>query len=151
MYQLTRVPKSVEEAYERQFTSGSFGAPSKATLITLLTDCFSQFSTVFIMVDAFDESGNGDRTKILGDLQELSHPQLRLFLTGRPHVFDHRDIREDKVLQRWLKTANFEKISASQTDVEKYLTDELEKRAKGVDQSIKDRILTTISSQAAGQ
>jgi type II secretory pathway predicted ATPase ExeA len=56
---------------------------------TLLEEALQQFSSLYICIDALDECNQKHRTaflRLLSDLVRDSRLQLRIFITGRPHV-----------------------------------------------------------------
>ena len=154
VYQMESIPDSIVRAYDRVVEKGRSGEPDRAGLVGLLADCFVKFSTVFVVLDAFDECADLERLKIATLLQQLPQPQLRLFMTGRQHAVEYQNYCEDDFMHRWLKRASTQEISAVQTDIEKYLTEELRTKATGSTEAAKllrSRIVMEICSQAQGQ
>lgn len=146
------VPETLGKMYDRQREMGSSAEPTRDQLLARLAECFGKFDTVFVFVDAFDECPDEERPKILEDLQKLPARNLRLFLTGRTHVFETPELRDDDQLQLWLKDASRQPIHASQEDIVIYLTTTLEKRAKGPEyETLRNRVISEISSRADGQ
>ena len=117
----------------------------------LLRDCVFEFSLIFILIDALDECDEDARLKILQNLQLVSSSRLRLFITGRDHVFQCRDIREDDVIEKWLQEARTQEIKATPEDIEKYVRQELEKKAKSSKPELKACITNAIKQGAEGQ
>jgi hypothetical protein len=118
--------------------------------LSLLVECVERFSSVFLVIDAFDECAEDQRPTILKWLQLLLESRLRIFLTSRPHVRDSPDFCQDDELQRWLLESNPLEILASQSDIKRYLQDKL-KTVIRCDEQLKTKILTTISTKAQGQ
>ena len=141
----------MEKAYDRRF-KGVMSTESDRTLwISLLTNCFTQFSIVFIVIDAFDECSNDERSKLIRDLQQLPVPKARLFMTGRTHMLDTRNLHKNNRMRNWLQEAKVLEISATQEDVEMYLRQELERRGEGCRKDLSDCIMNAISASAHGQ
>jgi hypothetical protein len=139
LHHLDDVPPSVEQAYNQSINMGTepkFGE--------LLRDCVFEFSLVFILIDALDECDEDSRLKILQKLQLISSSRLRLFITGRNHVFQCRDIREDDVIQKWLQEAHTQEIKATPEDIKGYVRQELEKKAKSLKPELKTDIANAI-------
>ena len=154
VYQIGSIPDSIVSAYDRVVEEGKSAEPDRLGLAGLLADCFVKFSTVFIVLDAFDECTDLERPKIASVLQQLPKSQLRLFMSGRQHAVDYQNYWEDDFMHHWLKGASTQEISAVQTDIEKYLTEELRTKATGSTEAAKllrSRIVMEICSQAQGQ
>lgn len=125
--------------------------PNETTFFSLLVECVERFSSVFLVIDAFDECAEDQRSIILKWLQLLLiESRLRIFLTSRPHVRDSPDFYEDDEMQRWLRESNRLDIIASQSDIKIYLHDRL-KTVKRCDEQLKNKLVTTISTKAQGQ
>ena len=145
-------PKALGKIYDLQRERGKSAEPETDAFIDLLVECLTKFCVVFILIDAFDECADEERLKVLADLQRLPLDKIRLFLTGRTHVLETRELRNDGQLQLWLKNASHQPILASNEDIGKYLTQELEQKAKGSQfENIRAQIVTKISQQANGQ
>jgi hypothetical protein len=149
------LPDTLGKMYDRQISMGDSAEPTRDQFVSRLAECFAKFDTVFVVIDAFDECADNERPKILADLQRLSGMaahKLRLFLTGRTHVFETPELRNDDQLQLWLRDASMQPIHASQDDIVLYLTTTLEKRAKGPEyEELRSRVVSEISSRADGQ
>ena len=150
IYQVAAVPSALEKAYDAVQSKGRSAEPDRERLVSLLAECLESFSSLFLLIDGFDECAYDERPKIISDLQQLPQSKLRLYLTGRTAVFDSRNLRNEKVVSRWLKE-NFLEIRSSQEDIQKYLRFELEKGAADFSPSLKDKIVDTISHQSQGQ
>lgn len=146
------IPENLEKMYDFQLAHGKAAEPERDRLVSLLSDCFEKFSSVYVLIDALDECANTEVVKILEDLQSLPPVKMRLYLTGRTHAFEIHEIRNNDQLQSWLKSATYQPIQASNDDIVKYLREELEKRAKGPQLAdVRDQIVEKISSEANGQ
>ena len=154
IYQLDTIPESILNVYNRVLNDGPGAEPNNTQLAELLKDCFATFSTVFIIVDAFDECENSERGQIMSVLEKLPKFKLRLFITGRPSVLEFQNYDENDPMRAWLKNAKKEQISAKQEDIANYLQRELNDPSLGSDELSKQRksnIVTQIASQMDGQ
>ena len=151
VYQLGDIPAIVEKAYDQWVTHGMSAEPERTSMFTLLENCFAKFTTVFVLIDAFDECNEKEQWKILKDLERLPLFQLRLFITGRSHVFESPTVRKFSQLKQWGQDANYQPISATSDDINKYLTKELAQYAEGSKEEHRTMIKEAISSQADGQ
>ena len=150
IFQLGVIPDSLRTAYDRSKKEGMSMQPNETIFLSLLVECVEKFSSVLLVIDAFDECAEDQRPIILKWLQILIESRLRIFLTSRPHVRDSPDFCEDDELQRWLRESNPLEIIASQSDIESYLQDKL-KTVKRCGEQLKNKIVTTISTKAQGQ
>jgi hypothetical protein len=150
--QLDGVPEKVKNAY---IGSRSCGDPSRGEFIALLRDCFKVFSTVFILLDAFDECVDQERVELLRNFQQLPTSQLRLYITTRTHLL--KDLTFNKALQHLEESQEQHplelEIKARSGDIKRFLVGELESRPKVAefDAAHKDHIINAISLQADGQ
>jgi hypothetical protein len=124
--------------------------PNETFFLSVLVECVERFSSVFLVIDAFDECAEDQTPIILKWLQLLLESRLRIVLTSRPHIRDSPDFCEDDELQRWLRESNPLKILASQSDIKSYLQNKL-KTVKRCGEQLKSKIVTSISSKAQGQ
>ena len=120
--------------------------PTFAEYVNLLDAALSQYSKVYVVVDALDECSEEAQTRriLLETLQKLP-ADLCLFVTSR-------DIPS---IQQQLGTASRIDIKASDEDIEKYVEDRIshtERLAKytAKDATLKDTIKKSISSKACG-
>lgn len=153
VYQLKTIPDSLICAYDLVRTKGSNFEPDYDTLSKLLSDSFTQFSTVYVILDALDECVETERSKIATILQNLPKSQLRLFITGRENAVDYKIYFENPdptSMYNWLKGATTQPIIAAQEDIRRYLEDELAKIETDSTQEsteLKKRIMEEICSQ----
>jgi hypothetical protein len=121
--------------------------PKREDLSDLFIACMKHFSSVFIVLDAFDESLKSERLELIKELARFSKSGLRQFVTTRPHirVFDK--------VKKALRAANTDvlEILATKEDVEKYLARELDQEAEDIDQNLAIAIVKTISSSVHGK
>jgi hypothetical protein len=121
-----------------------------ADFFSILAECVTKFSTVFLMLDALDECADDQRLALVKMLQQIFGPQMRGFVTSRPHVRDTPDFREDDELQRWLQDANILEIAASPDDIATFLEEQF-KGIKRCDENLKSKVVMTIGTKAQGQ
>jgi len=151
LYQLGDIPATVEKAYDQWISQGVSAEPERKSMCSLLEECFAKFTTVFVVIDAFDECNEKEVSKILKDLETLPLFQLRLLITGRNHVFESLTLRKFSQGKQWGQDANYQTISAATDDIDKYLAKELAENAEGSKEEHRTMIKEAISSQADGQ
>ena len=151
LYQLGDIPATVEKAYDQWISQGVSAEPERKSMCSLLEECFAKFTTVFVVIDAFDECNEKEVSKILKALETLPLFQLRLLITGRNHVFESLPLRKFSQGKQWGQDANYQTISAATDDIDKYLTKELAENAEGSKEEHRTMIKEAISSQADGQ
>ena len=78
------VPETLRSSYSRHFKKGT--RPSHTELLELLADIASEFSSLFIVIDALDEcsSIDGTRSSLVSGLRKYLHSGTRLLFTSRP-------------------------------------------------------------------
>lgn len=140
------IPNLLSRIYDLRLSKGGSAEPDTQQLMEILIQVFEEFSIVYILIDAFDECRDDQRPPILKALQSLPSSKLRLFLTGRTYIFESRELRDDEL---WLKRASYQPIRAHQDDVERYLNEELDKRARGL--NLRAEIVDKIKTNADGQ
>jgi hypothetical protein len=150
VHQLGVIPKSLQTAYNRFKDGHISGQFDTIFFLSLLAEYVKQFLSVFLILDAFDECADDQIPTILKLLQKLLECQLRIFVTGRPHILDSPHIREEDELQQWLQERSTLEIKASPGDITIYLKEKL-KTTKRIEEKIKSKILTTVSMKAEGQ
>jgi hypothetical protein len=148
VFQLDDVPEALEFAYDRFIQDGM--EPENASFVTFLRDCFQQFTSVFLFLDALDECDKQEKPHLMEALHQIPKSRLRLFLTVRRNdpVTD-LEYRHDPHLKRWLQQGSTLVITARTADIETYVTTKLERRGEDPERS--RRIVTAISSRAAGR
>ena len=106
--QLPIIPKLVKDLYEKKkFSHLTFAEVSEL----LKTTARSEYSQVFIVLDALDE-GEGDAHAVISEIRDLqSQSKTRLMATSRPIP---------EISQRFKDDINLE-ISAMGEDIERYL------------------------------
>jgi hypothetical protein len=145
VYQLGPLPPILESAYDSWVRDGV--KPSQNLFSDVLVACSKQFSLVFIVLDAFDECPNSERSELVNHLDLFSQAQLRVFLTTRPHV---RELdRVKKSLQA--SDSDILEIIAQGEDVEKYLARKMDERAEDIDEELRTAIVEKITLGLQGQ
>lgn len=153
IYQLENIPDSIVNTYDRVSNDGKSAEPNTSALTALLNDCFHSFSTIFVVIDALDECDKWEMIKIVRELQQLPKSNLRLFVTGRPHVLNYRHYDKNDPIHEWLKGATTQEIIAAKTDIEKYVRERYKTEAIGSDEiseQLRDGITKLILSQPEG-
>lgn len=146
-------PQRLGELYDTQLRQGKSAEPNRDQFTGLLGDCMSNFTTVYICIDALDECTQDEAVKILKCLQQLPSRKCRLFITGRTYLLEVRNIRKDYETRIWLRDASYQAISATRTDIETYLNQRLQEDAesKPYMEKSRSRIVEAISLQSNGQ
>ncbi|KAF7345837.1 ANK-REP-REGION domain-containing protein [Mycena venus] len=104
----------IRELHKRRHAQGT--RPSLEEIYSALYSTVSQFSCVFIVVDALDEYPEEHRDTLLRHLWRLG-PAVRLMLTSRPHIsIDHIILS--------VETLN---IRANEEDIRKYIEGQIQK------------------------
>jgi Cdc6-like AAA superfamily ATPase len=137
------IPESVKRLYERY--KGDKSRPTLTEILEVLSEVSSDYSRVFILVDALDESQlyPRDRAKVLMSLFDLqSRIGANLFATSRSIP----DITKE------FEGSNIVEISASEADVQKFVDDQMDRLPAFVlrDPYLQDEIKTTISKTVNG-
>ena len=119
--------------------------PSQADLFSLLQAEAANFSRIFIIIDAFDECSNDDRTRqsLLERLRTLQKStSVNLMVTSRPLP----DITEE------FERAMTLEIRASETDIRTYLEEQMSRLPRCVlkDSRLQARIVDEISGAVDG-
>jgi hypothetical protein len=146
------VPKNLTLMFEHYNLKGISEEPTRDQLLSLLGECFDEFETVYICIDAFDECAEGERSMVLQGLQRLSSRKSRLFLTGRTYLLETLKTRGDHETQIWFRDASFQEIKAATSDIEIYLNEKI-RAVSNADrlEKLRPRIVDAISSQSKGQ
>jgi hypothetical protein len=144
VYQMDSLPPQLESAYDKCVNKGG-PKPNTKNFADVLEECLKHFYTVFILLDAFDECLEAERSALVDYLRRFSECGLKLFLTTRTHL-------EGKLKDR-LKGVEPQvmKIAARVEDVAKFLTEELKKNEKELDDELSEEIVKRISIGVDGQ
>lgn len=136
-----KLPTMVESAYDKYEKSGQLKRPDADEFAEMLIACSKEFSTVFVVIDAINECGTGEREKLLMHLQRFHESGVRLYITTREHLLNN--------LQPKFPDANILQIKAEEADVENYLREKL--RTQPISDKFKNNILQTMKAAAQGK
>jgi hypothetical protein len=144
VYQIDTIPPDLEEAYDLHLHRGIRARPTVNRFSDLLINCSKQFfTTVFLLIDAFDECLEARRPELLVHLQRFYEAGLRLFLTTRSHLLHQ--------LEKKLQCAAKLEIYAQENDVQKYLTESLQEKVGYLDDKLQHKIVERISMGVDGK
>jgi hypothetical protein len=142
------VPEEIRSLYKKHIVRDTRPTPSEISEILLKEAC--RLEAFYVVVDALDECGShetdGDtRAKVLNALGMLQ-PNIRVMLTGRPHIWEDISTFKEYV------TLN---ICARDEDIKSFIEGQIDKNhklAKRVRQEpdLTERIKTTITDKAKG-
>ena len=79
------MPESVRQSFRKRFPERGLRLPD---ITRMLKTAISLLPSVYICVDALDESTPKNRQELLGSLRDIfrESPSMRILFTGRPHV-----------------------------------------------------------------
>ena len=114
------IPEYIRGAFQeakKEFGGRGLRLPD---LIEIMKNAVTALPRVFICIDALDESTPKHRRELLKSLREIARvsANMRLFLTGRPHV-------GDEIMKRFGKVVRIP-ISPTRDDIRNYLEMRLE-------------------------
>ena len=114
--------------------------PEFSELVKSVCACAKEFSSVLVLVDAFDECDEAQQDDILSLIRQFTTPDISMsvFVTLRPHVLGRFQELQPTVLG----------ITAQEASIRMFLTARLEKRR--FDESLKAKIIGVISPRAHG-
>jgi hypothetical protein len=148
LYQVNSFPSKIVAHYEQCAKRGN-EKPDLDTLTDLFQECTKQFSTVFVLFDAFDEflDGKNHQMALLDSLCKFSASGLKIFMTSRPHLRLLEDVKKS------LKTAESDviRLKADRQDIQLYLLENLKEKAKDIDQDLQKEIVDVIASGVDGR
>lgn len=134
---------SVVESFYNSFNDKT-EIPGFHPLLDLLRTLSSEFSTIWILLDALDECEEGPRDEILSPLLELNRQSFRLFVTARPYLKYTRSI------QRSLETASRAQIVPDSFGLERYVRQRLQNAKQGLRPEFVDEIVLKLVPNAGG-
>jgi len=85
------IPEDIREAFQKaKKLFGGCSLPLISVVENLKRTIITSYARVFICLDALDESPPKQRQELLESLREIVRfsPNARLFLTGRPSIYD---------------------------------------------------------------
>ena len=115
------IPNYLREAFERAKTEFGGRGPRLADQMDMLKSAIASLPQVIICIDALDECLPKCLPELLGSLKDIirESPSTRIFLTGRPHVWDD--------VGRYFTTAIVIPISPNTDDIRNYLEMKLDR------------------------
>lgn len=134
------IPLALEELYKSCAMKNA--PPQLSDLDGIFKAMSTNFSVIYLVVDAFDECASDQQSAVLKTLRDLTClSSVRLLVTSRPH-------------QTFIQASNFEdarifEIKAHEEDVQRYLSTELTK-AKHLSPGIKERIMQVLQNRVDG-
>jgi len=129
------VPEEVENVFN---ALGINDHPGFSKLLWLFQFCVPSFSKVFVILDGLDEC-NGTQMEDMAKLvRQFMKSNIKVFVTSRPHIQYFIDLFEPDICP----------IKADGSDIEKYLTEKLEKAL--IEESLKHKIKEELQNTAQG-
>ena len=109
------IPEYIQEAFreaEKEFGGRGLRAPD---MVEILKRAIASLPRVFICIDALDESTAKNRRELLKSLREIIRmsPNIRVFLTGRPHI-------DDEIVKSFSSALRIP-LSPTPSDIKSYL------------------------------
>ena len=109
------IPEHIREAFQK--TRKEFGGRGLRLpdMVEILKRTITSLGRIFVCIDALDESAPKYRRELLESLREIIRvsPNMRVFLTGRPHI-------DDEVVERFSKAVRIP-VSPTRGDIRSYL------------------------------
>ena len=105
-----KLPLKLDSAYEKYQRSGRLKRPDADGFGEIFISCCEEFSTAFVLIDAFDEFNEQEREKLLSYIQRFAENGVRIYITARQQF--------QNGLQQKFPTAKTLEIKADQDDVE---------------------------------
>ena len=143
----TQIPSEIQRTFEQKQRGRQ--ALRLPDMLKLLVKTVSSIERVYICFDAMDELLPGSRSELLRALREIIRdaPNIRLFLTGRPHIRGELD-------KYITKGAYIIPVVADQGDIAAYVSRKMEDDEDDGDpdlmpDDLKDDILKTMLEKAS--
>ena len=144
---LPEIPDEVRAAFELAQKQVDGCGLRLSEILDMLVNSLSILKRAFICIDAVDEFPLKHQSELWECLQRLVQdcPNIRLFLTGRPHI-------GDQVGKYFPRTAEMLPIRPSPHDIELYLNMRLERDPEfdAMDKGLRADILRVISENVSG-
>src|SRR5436190_19512365 len=80
-----RLPAKLESAYDSYEKSGQLKRPDIEEFADIFIECSKEFSMVFVIIDAINESGETEYENLLSCLHRFHESGVRLYVTTRQH------------------------------------------------------------------
>ena len=132
------LPAEIEKHYEKFILYGS--RPDYNTFLELFGRVGSQFSSVFVLFDAFDECTPNYQRAIYSLIQQFTLLSYNVMVTSRPHL---------EILQALSSMAIQLEIKANDDDVSKYLAFRL-RQQNHISNGLQEKILNELCYGAMG-
>ena len=115
----TEIPSEIRRSFELK--KGGRQALRLPDMLKLFVDTVSSIELLYICFDAVDELLPGNRSELLRALRQIINdaPNIRLFLTGRPHIRGEFD-------KHLTKRAYIIHILVDQEDIARYVSRKLD-------------------------
>ena len=109
------IPEQIREAFQKNKKEFVDRRPRLPDIVEILKKTITSLQRIFVCIDALDESAPKHRRELLKSLQEIVRvsPNMRILLTGRPHIGDE--------IAEFLSRAVRMPISTAQDDIKSYL------------------------------
>ena len=109
------IPEHIQEAFQKakeEFGGRGLRLPD---MVQILKKTIASLQRIFVCIDALDELALKHRRELLESLREIAQgsPNVRIFLTGRPHI-------HDEIVECFSKAVKIP-ISPTQDDIKSYL------------------------------
>lgn len=139
--QLDTLPPALESLYDQCIRS--FKRPEFSQLVDAVFACAKEFSSVLVLLDAFDECDETQQDDLLSLIKQftarsMTDISMSVFVTLRPHILRFQEL-QPTVLE----------ITAQEASIRMFLTARLE--AKLFNKTLKARIIDVISPKAQGR
>jgi len=135
---LDHIPQEVTLTYEQ---SQQRGRPDFDGMIKLFQGCAKEFSSVVVILDAFDECDEDETTRVLEMVGACLKSQIKVYITTRSHLLENvkSNVEQPFCLE----------IEAKNEDIEMFLTRQLDNK-KVTDSKLRDDIVKAIILKAQG-
>ena len=139
------IPEDIRKAFQRD--KGEFGGRGllPQDMVEILKKTVTSLERIFVCIDALDEPTPRHRRGLLESLQEIVRvsPNMRVFLTGRPHI-------DDEMTEFFNRAAKIP-ISPAEDDIKNYLKMKLKSDTtpKAMDDKLRADIMRVIPEKTS--
>ena len=117
--------------------------PDLLALVKMFTECAEDYTSVSVVLDAFDECFQAEQRRVAELLlKRLCDVGIGIHITTRDSCVE--------VLTSVLKDASVEEIRADCDDIENYLEKQIEESDKSINNPFKAKLIETIRGRADG-